>query len=118
MAWRGGARSGMRALGRVRGHKVGMNRLERDYYEALRLGQQVGEIEWFAFDAIKLRLADNTFYIADFFVMRAGGRLEVHEVKGFWEEDARLKIKVAAEIYPFQFFGVTRERGAWKLEEF
>lgn len=29
--------------------------------------------------------------------------MECHEVKGFWTDDAKVKIKVAAEQYPFRF---------------
>jgi len=47
--------------------------------------------------------------------------LEVHEVKGFWREDARLKIKMAAELFPcFVFKGVTwnRKERIWEFESF
>ena len=30
-------------------------------------------------------------------------QMEMHEVKGFWQDDARVKIKVAAQMYPFRF---------------
>ncbi len=95
-----------------------MNKLESSYAAHLELRRRAGEIEWFTFDAIKLRLAELTFYTADFFVMAADGALEVHEVKGHWEDDARVKIKVAADKFPFRFIGVTQERGAWKYEGF
>ena len=35
------------------------------------------------------------------------GVLELHECKGFWRDDARVKIKVAASLYPFKFIAVT-----------
>jgi hypothetical protein len=63
-------------------------------------------------------LADNTFYSPDFFVMKSGGQLEVHEVKGFWQDDARVKIKIAAEMYPFQFVAIKKSKGSWEFEEF
>jgi hypothetical protein len=48
--------------------------------------------------------------------------LEMHEVKGFWQDDARVKIKVAASIYPFRFVAVTarakKHGGGWAVEEF
>ena len=79
-------------------------------------------ILWFRFEGIKLRLADNTFYTPDFAVMRADGQLECHEVKGFWQDDARVKIKVAADQYPFRFIAVTvrdkKDGGGWNVEEF
>jgi hypothetical protein len=73
---------------------------------------------WFEYEAVKLRLADKTFYSPDFAVMVANGELEMHEVKGFWEDDARVKIKCAAEKFPFRFRAFTKSKGAWKEEEF
>ena len=77
---------------------------------------------WFKFEGIKLRLADNTFYTPDFAVMRCSGQLEMHEVKGYWQDDARVKIKVAADAYPFKFIAAKpkpkKEGGGWEVEEF
>lgn len=99
-----------------------MNKLEADYAAYLREAQIGGEVEWFAFEGIKLRLADSTFYTPDFFVMNRDGMLECHEVKGYWEEDARVKIKVAAALFPFAFRAVQRlakkEGGGWRFEFF
>lgn len=48
--------------------------------------------------------------------------MELHEVKGFWQDDARAKIKIAAAMFPFRFFAVKvktkREGGGWDVEEF
>lgn len=98
-----------------------MNRLEADYARHLTDRLYLGEVLWFEYQAVKLRLAPRTWYEPDFLVlaMRDGApSLEVHETKGFWEEDARIKIKVAAELYPLRFFGITRGRGKWDVEEF
>ena len=106
-----------RARGRVRADGE-MNKLETDYAGHLSLRLHAGEVLWFKFESIKLRLARNTFYTVDFFVMLTDGTLEAHEVKGFWEEDARVKIKVAAAMFPFQFVGVKRESKQWVFEQF
>lgn len=99
-----------------------MNKLETDYAGYLREAQIGGEIDWYAYEGIKLRLADATFYTPDFFVMNRAGELECHEVKGYWEDDARVKIKVAATLFPFRFRAVTRvtkkDGGGWKTEFF
>jgi hypothetical protein len=46
----------------------------------------------------------------------------MHEVKGFWTDDARVKIKVAADLYPFRFIAAQalpkKQGGGWKIEEF
>lgn len=108
------------ALGRM---KTGqMNKTETEYAEHLQILKNCGEIAWYRFEGMKFRLADNTFYTPDFAVMRSDGMLEMHEVKGYWHDDARVKIKVAAEIYPVEFLAVrkkTRREGyGWKIEKF
>jgi len=110
----------VQALGRL---KTGaMNKTEAAYAGALELRRAAGEILWFKFEGLKFRLADNTFYTPDFTVMLAGGALEAHEVKGYWEDDARAKIKIAADMYPLRFIAVQvlpkSAGGGWKLEEF
>ena len=75
-------------------------------------------IVWHKFEAVKLRLADSTFYSPDFAVQTISGQIEMHEVKGFWRDDARVKIKVAAALYPFRFIAITKEKNGWKVEEF
>lgn len=85
---------------------------EREYATRLTSG---GE-RWM-YEAIKLRLAGNTFYTPDFFLPRS---LKFVEVKGFWRDDARVKIKVAAEMFPmFEFIAVTKDRrsGEWTEEQ-
>lgn len=108
----------VRARGVPRGDS-GMNRLESAYSQHLELRLIAGEIAWYQFEGMKFRLAGKTFYTPDFNVMLADGTLEMHETKGFWEDDARVKIKVAAEQFPFRFVGVQRQGSAgWKFEVF
>ncbi|RQT08933.1 DUF1064 domain-containing protein [Burkholderia contaminans] len=114
------AKRRMQALGRL---KVGaMNQTEHRYAGHLEARKRAGEVAWYRFEGVKLRLADNTFYTPDFAVMLADGQLEAHEVKGHWQDDARVKIKVAAEMYPFRFIAVkpraARDGGGWHQEEF
>lgn len=108
------------ALGRL---KTGeRNKTESAYEAILQNRQRMGEVAWFKFEGVKLRLADNTFYTPDFAVMLADGQMEMHEVKGYWQDDARVKIKVAADLYPFRFIAVQplpkKAGGGWKTEEF
>lgn len=108
------------ALGRLPVGK--MNKTEADYDAHLALREKAGEIVWWRFEGLKLRLADNTFYTPDFALMTTEGFIECHEVKGYWEDDARVKIKVAADQYPFRFLAVKRvaqkHGGGWVFEEF
>lgn len=107
----------IQALGRL---KTGaMNKTEAAYAQALEIEKRCGIIAWYHFEGMKFRLADNTFYTPDFMAMRSDGRLEAHEVKGFWTDDARVKIKVAASLYPIQFIAVKKRKGGgWETEEF
>ena len=106
--------------GRPRHTPGTMNKTEAAYREHLRLRELAGEVLWVRFEGVKLRLADNTFYTPDFAVMLADCTMELHEVKGHWEDDARVKVKVAAEAYPFRFRCFTprpkRDGGGWNEE--
>lgn len=105
-------------------HEAGvMNKTEAAYDQQLALRKHAGEIAWYAFEKVKLRLAKATFLTIDFMVLLADGSLECHEVKGrkgdrYWvEEDAKIKLKVAAEMFPFRFLVVwPRKGGGWCSE--
>ena len=108
-------------------HRAGeMNKTEARYAQHLEVRQAAGEIAWFAFERMKLRLAPRTHLTVDFFVQLVDGSFECHEVKGrkgnryFAEEDAKLKIKIAAEMFPvFRFLIVWPARGGgWSQERF
>lgn len=108
------------ALGRL---KTGqMNKTEQAYADHLADLKHRGEILWFKFEGMKFRLADNTFLTPDFAVMLANGQLQCHEIKGHWQEDARAKIKIAADLYPIQFIAFKvkpkKDGGGWIEESF
>ena len=110
----------MYALGRL---KTGqMNKTESEYYQYLKTLERANEVLWFKFEGLKFKLADNTTYTPDFVVMNKDGFIELHEVKGYWMDDARVKIKVAADMYPFKFMAIKKrtkkQGGGWEIEEF
>lgn len=94
-----------------------MNGTETAYNDHLRLLYQAGEILWWKFEGMKFRLADNTFYTPDFNVLRKDGLLEMRETKGWMRDDARVKIRVAASLYPFKFFIIRKKKTGWETEE-
>ena len=106
----------LQALGRLKSGR--MNRTEGRYAEVLKARKLAGEVVWWKFEALKFRLADNTFYTPDFIVMESNGDLVAYEVKGFWTDDARVKIKVAADLFPVQFGAVRVLRTGWQEERF
>ncbi len=112
--------SRMRALGRL---KQGvMNGTEQSYAMHLEARKQAGSVQWYKFEGMKFRLADGTFYTPDFVVLDRDGFMEAHEVKGFWTDDARVKIKVAADQYPVSFIAIKKlpksKGGGWDVERF
>lgn len=99
-----------------------LNKTEEAYAQTLEVLKIAGEISWYKFEGIKLRLADNTFYTPDFVVLGQDNVLEMHEVKGYWRDDARAKIKIAADLYPFKFLAAKpkpkKDGGGWEIEFF
>jgi hypothetical protein len=95
-----------------------MNKTESAYAEHLKASQIAGEVEAWWFEGIGLKVAPNCHYYPDFLVLLPDGRLEVHEVKaraanGSYraEDDARVKLKVCAEKFPFPLVVVWPKQG-------
>jgi len=112
--------SNFHAKGRLKPYK--MNKTEAAYDERLRYQLLAGDILWYKFGGFRVRLADGAYYKPDFAVLTKDGFLECHEVKGFWREAARVRIKTAAEMYPFKFIAVKalpkKAGGGWEVEIF
>lgn len=102
-----------RALGRLPAGQ--MNKTEQAYAAHLELLKASGDVLWWKFDGVKLRLAPSTFYTCDFMLLRRDGQIVMDEIKGFMTDDANVKIKVAASIYPFQFRIIRKSGGMWKI---
>lgn len=107
----------------TRRHKQKMNKLEAAYAQRIELERLAGVWQWWAFNQIKLRLATGAYYTPDFALIDPGGHLMIHETKGHWREAAKVRIKVAAELYPhFKFVAVTRQRlragGDWLFKQY
>lgn len=110
------------ALGRLKAGQ--MNKTEAAYAQYLELLKRAGDIKWYRFDGIKLRLADKTFLTVDFAVMDRDGVMELHDTKGgpgVFMDDAKVKMKVAAEMYPFRFKvafpRAKKHGGGWTIDE-
>jgi len=86
-----------------------------------------GVIAGYEFEPMRLLLADSKagrcYYTTDWLCRLPGmderGRfLRCDEVKGYWREAARVRIKVAADRYPWiHFRAVTKKDGVWSVEE-
>lgn len=98
-----------------------MNKLEARYAGRLEAMKRAGQIVFWKFEAVALRLADKTTYNPDFYLMLPDGSVGFHETKGFWRDDARAKIKVAAEEFPELFFVAVQwdsKAKEWRFERF
>lgn len=113
----------LQALGRMKSGE--MNKTEAAFAQRLELQRHAGEVLWWKFEGIKLMLAKNTSITVDFAVMLADCRLFMIDVKGskaIFTDDARAKMKVAAELYPFAFQAAypkpKSEGSGWVFEDF
>lgn len=108
------------ALGRLKSGV--MNKTEEAYAAHLELRRRAGEVEAVWFEGITLKLAEGCRYTPDFLVMLSDGRLEAHEVKGHWQDDAKVKIKVAAAKFPLRFIALKaiprKAGGGWEEQDF
>jgi len=103
----------MQSLGRLPGGV--MNKTEAAYSRLLETRLGLGEISWFAFEPINIRLGKNCFYSVDFMVMLKSGELEAHEIKGFWTDDGLAKFKAAAAKLPFRFKAVRMVKSNFEI---
>lgn len=90
-----------------------MNKLETRWAQELEFRRRAGEVAWYRFESLTLKLADGCRYTPDFLVCLSDGTLELHECKGFMREDAHIKLKICAEMYPFRLRLVRRVKGNW-----
>lgn len=76
-----------------------MNKTEQRYAALLEATKRSGEIVEYRYEAVKFKLAPNTFYTPDFMVIYPD-RIEFHEIKGFQRDDAMVKFKAIADKFP------------------
>lgn len=95
-----------------------LGRLEKRFLDEVVLSMP--RMVWWRFEPVSFRIAKGASYLADFAVMLDDGTVTFYEVKGVWLEAARVRIKVAAEAFPFRFVGVMwdRKTKSWVYEEF
>ena len=93
------------------------SKLEAAYAQRLLFRKAAGEIVSFRLHPLKFRLAKRTWFTPDFLVVTQD--LEIHEVKGWMRDDAAVKLKTCAEMFPwFRWFLAKRDKGgAWDIRE-
>ena len=97
------AKNKLQALGRLKPGQ--MNKTEQRFCEEWIAPRMLaGEITWWAFEAITLKLAQDCRLTIDFFVMLSNGELQAIDVKGnaaVVMDDALVKLRVASEKFPW-----------------
>lgn len=112
--------------GRIR--VKGMNKTETSYGQYLDLLKLDGEVIWWGFEALKLRIGDNCWYSPDFLVMYSDNHLELHDTKApkghpgaqtyRAEDDAIVKARSTGANFPVPMYFVWREHtGDWAKRE-
>ncbi len=95
---------------------VVMNKTEAAYSRHLDVLKSTGEILDWVFEPFRIILAAKTTYLPDFLVIKQ--HFEIHEVKGFMRDDAAVKIKVAASLFPWwKFIIVKKAKEGWSYKE-
>ena len=98
---------------------VGMNKTEQKRAIDLEAMKRTGQIAQWWYEKWTFKLADDLRYTPDFIVQKMDGTLEAQEVKGHWREDARLKIKMFVEQFPFPTRAyILLKNGSWDIETF
>lgn len=94
-----------------------MGKLEAEFFEHVQMQPTTA---WVRFEGITFRLAKGSSYTPDLVVMLTSGEIICYEVKGYWLANARTKVKVVAEMFPFHFVGVMKDRKTkeWVMEHF
>jgi hypothetical protein len=108
-----------------------MNKTERSYARHLERMLAAREIARWDFEPVTLRIGPVMFYTPDFRLIMPDGIEVFDDTKALWrptkkypervgwKEDARAKIKAAAELHPYIFRGAVEiKAGVWKIECF
>ncbi len=102
------------AKNRIRQNNVVLNRTEQAFLEFLKAHGWPTVLS----QAITLRLGNGVRYTPDFVTVGPDEKAEAWETKGFMRDDAAVKLKVAASLYPWiKFHLVTRKKGEWIIQE-
>jgi hypothetical protein len=95
-----------------------MNRLEAKYATLLDERKGKGEVADWWFEAVAFRIGERCFWHPDFLVMLADGTLEIHDTKGFVQDDATVKARAVAAKFPFVVYHCTwSKKGGWKWKQ-
>ena len=106
-----------------------INKTEEKYADHLKDKLTEGSIIDYKYEPFGIRLAQHRCHYHPDFLVVYPDRFAVHEVKAYsrktkkprWEDDAIVKFKVAANLYPFWEFKIVyfnTDTGQWEHIEF
>lgn len=91
-----------------------LNKTERAWLLELRIRNP----KFLGIQAMTFKLGDDCRYTPDFIEISQEDKFIAWEVKGFMRDDALVKLKVAARMFPFlDFYVVKRIKGAWETKK-
>lgn len=94
--------------------EVKLNKTERAYHEYLKRLN----LKWLGVQNLTVKLANDCRLTPDFGTLDENGILTLIDVKGFQREDALIKMKVAARMFPWIRFVIVKKDGHnWNHEE-
>ena len=93
------------------------SKLEARFAAHLDMRRAAGEVLWWQYEGITLRLGYRTSYTPDFIVQETSGEIVLYECKGFMRDDAAVKLKVAASLFPFRIVLVRQSKTGFLCEE-
>ena len=101
---------------RIRQNSAGLNKTEQAFYEYLSARHEKPHSQ-----AITFKIANGCRYTPDFAVFGGDGEIVCYEVKGFMRDDAAVKLKVAASLYPHVAFHIVTSKpkkagGGWDIQ--
>ncbi len=105
----------------------GMNKTEQQYAAHLELQKAAGAILWYAYEPLTFKLAHDCRYSPDFAVLMADHTIALIDTKAgirskagastyLCEEDSKIKIRVAARLFPFFKWSIAykdKRTGEW-----
>lgn len=96
----------------------GMNRTEKARAIELEAMRRAGKIAAWWYERWTFKLADDTRYTPDLIVQENDGSLRAEEIKGFLREDANVKMKIFAALFPLPLTVLYRKNGEWETKKY
>lgn len=91
-----------------------LNKTEAAWLAELRIRNP----KFLGIQAMTFKLGDDCRYTPDFIEISQEDKFIAWEVKGFMRDDALVKLKVAARMFPFlDFYVVKRIKGSWETKK-